>query len=154
LELQKIQFSTTLLQNESRIHGVYFEPTSKKDVINNFLVVYRNSMDVHKLTTKLNTLKDHEGSEPICITYNDCHIHINKGKAIFDMEYVTSLAPIELAINDAINFFKLYKEYLLKYENCEIRGLIPYSKLNTHKIVKNGFSFSKLLSLIGLTRSS
>jgi hypothetical protein len=46
-------------------------------------------------------------------------------KVVFDMEFVTNLEPIELGISDTIELFKLYKEYLKRYENREIPGLEP-----------------------------
>jgi hypothetical protein len=130
MELKNIQFRTTVLQNNRRHHGVYFEPHEKQNVINNFLITYSNSKSVQKLISDLQNAKQHKISNPKYIGIDESHIFADENKAVFDMELVTDLKPVEIGISDAIEFFKLYKEYLKRYENSEIPGLEPVGKFD------------------------
>lgn len=112
-----IQFRTTVLQNNSRHHGVYFEPEEKLNVINNFLTTYSNSKSVQKLISELQEAKQHKISNSKYIGINESHIYANESKVLFDMELVTNLEPVEIGISDTIEFFKRNKEYLKRYEN-------------------------------------
>jgi len=130
VELTNIQFRTTVLQNNSRHHNAYFEPREKMNVLNNFLVTYSNSNSVQKLISDLEIAKQHKISNPKYIGIDESHIYADESKAVFDMELVTELKPVEIGISGAIEFFKLYKEYLKKYENSEIPGLQPIGKID------------------------
>lgn len=129
MELKNIQFRTTVLQNNLRHHGAYFEPQEKLNVINNFLITYSNSKSVQKLISELQEAKQHKTSNPKYIGINESHIYADESKVVFDMELVTNLEPVEIGISDTIEFFKLYKEYLKRYKIREIPGLEPVGKI-------------------------
>lgn len=130
MQLKNIQFRTTVLQNNSRHHGVYFEPQEKMNVINYFLITYSNSKSVQKLISELQEAKHYKKSNPKYIGLNESHIYADESKVVFDVELVTNLKPVEIGISDTIEFFKLYKEYLKRYENREIPGLEPVEKID------------------------
>jgi len=84
---------------------------------------------VQNLISELQEAKQHKISNPKYIGINESHIHADESKAVFDMELVTDLEPVEIGISETIEFFKLYKEYLKRYENREIPGLEPLEKI-------------------------
>jgi len=129
LELRNIQFRTTVLENNSRHHGVYLEPKDKMAVLNNFLITYRSSNSVQILITELEAALQYEKPNTREITIDESHIYANNSIARFDMQLVTQLEPVEIEIYSAIEFFRLYKEYLKKYENKKIPGLLPETEL-------------------------
>jgi len=133
LELNNIQFRTTVFQNNSRHHGVYFEPGEKMRVINQFLITYRNSESVQKLLIELIDGNNYLNGKKKHIEVDESHIYITNSKAIFDMELVTELKPIEFQLDDAIELFEKYKKYLIKYEEGKIPGLLPISKIKNDK---------------------
>jgi hypothetical protein len=87
VELKNIQFRTTVLQNNSRHHGVYFEPQEKLNVINNFLITYSNSKSVQKLISELQAAKQHTISNPKYIGINESHIYADESKYLFINKY-------------------------------------------------------------------
>lgn len=117
LELKNIKFKTTVYRRNSKVHSVDLEPQIKMQVLNNFLVTYRNLNSVEGLLTELEAALQLEKPGTREITVNESHIYADKHKAIFDMEVVTQLKPIEIEIHSAIEFFRMYKQYLQKYEN-------------------------------------
>lgn len=122
MKIKNIQFRTTVLQSNSRQHGVYFEPKEKMGVINQFMITYSNSKSVRKLLDELK-----EGKEYIGI--DESHIYISNSKVIFDMKLVTELEPVEIQLEDAIEMFEMYNDYLIKYESSKIPGLLSEEKI-------------------------
>lgn len=135
MELTRINFRTTVFENNSRIHSVYFEPTGLIPQLNSVLVEYRNSKMVEVLISEMKSGLSLMNGDLIETGSNETFIRIYNHEVIFDMEYVTELQPMKLMIKSAIDLFEKYLVYLIKYENGHIPGLIPAEKLNEWRLV-------------------
>lgn len=127
---RNIQFRTTVLENNSRFHSVYFEPKNQSEIINYFLIEYSNSSSVNNLLLDLESAKSIQPENPKYIGRNEAHIYCDSIKARFDVQLISSQEPIELELDFAIYLFNRYKNYLEDYENYRIPGLTPIDKLS------------------------
>lgn len=98
-------------------------------VLNSFFSTYNTSNSVQQLITELKAALQYAKPDLRQITINESHIYIDSTKATFDMKEVTQIEPAEIEIYSAIEFFSLYKDYLKRYENSNIPGLMPASEL-------------------------
>ena len=126
--IKNIQFRTTVFENESRYHGVYFDPQDKMSVINQFLITYPNWSSVNNLVSDLLLAEKLEPHTPKHIGKDESHIYADREKVVFDNRLITEMEPVTLTLKDTIRLFTLYGSYLERYENCRIRGLQPISK--------------------------
>ncbi len=116
VRIRNIIFNTKEFANNSRYNSVTFEPKEKVNLMNHFLITYSTAGSVRALLSDLESAKRFDKSKSKYIGINESHIYADKEKVVFDMELVTELKPIELDLNDAIGFFSLYYDYLVKSE--------------------------------------
>lgn len=130
--IKNLSFRFTVFENGWMYPSFWFAPEDLCKVICGWAMEYRTSESVNKLIEDISRLNTFSLPNNETITSNENHIYIReKDQVTFDMEFVTELKPVTIPIADAIYLFERYREWLYKYENCKIPGLIPRNKLDT-----------------------
>ncbi|WP_236979433.1 hypothetical protein [Membranihabitans maritimus] len=118
----------------------WFEPSNWSKVLSGWALEYTTVENVNRLLGEIKQLSNRELTKNAMITSNESHIYIQeRDEVTFDMELVTELKPVTLPIEDTLFLFRKYRDWLERYENCQIPGLIPESKLDTWSCVPNEY---------------
>lgn len=111
---------------------IWFQPETISRVITCFTIEYRTAEKVKSLLQNLKLLNEFPLPNNESLTSNDSHIYIReRDQVTFDVEYVTELKPVTLHLNDVLYLFEKYRDFLHRYETCQIPGLIPCEKLGS-----------------------
>lgn len=131
--IKNLSFRFTVFDNGMIYPSMWFLPEEISNVLNYWSNQYTTSQSVLQLINEIQSLNNLPLPNNEIITHNENHIYIKeKEQLIFDVEYISGLKPIVISLSDSIYLFQRYYDWLLKYENCKIPGLIPKSLHNTH----------------------
>ena len=133
------RFGITALPNSTNHHlQLYCTIPEVGGVLRGF-VLYFNTID--KITNAERVLLNKELHNHD-LGANDHSITIKNDSVVFDFYFSDSMPfkesyPLKLTFNEFQNFLNSAKQTLIKYEACEIPGILPTSKFEKWTIVNN-----------------
>src|SRR5690606_26991531 len=111
--IKNISFRFTVFDNGWMYPSFWFAPEELSNVISGWAMEYRTFESVAKLIDDIKNLNKIALPNNEHLTSNESHIYIkNKDQVTFDTEYVTGLKPVTIPIDEALNLFEQYKDWL------------------------------------------
>ena len=131
-------FYLTINDRGHHATAFWFEPEETKELLLYYNSFMQNSKRVNLLINKIKEQSQlEEPSEDL--GENETSIIIKDGMAVLNAEYISGIPETKVALVDLVNFLNLYHKWLLKYESCQIHGIIPQSNLDTWSCVPNEY---------------
>lgn len=131
-------FYITINDRGHHTTAFWFEPEEIKELLLYYNSFMQSSKRVNVLINKIKEQSDLEyPSEDL--GENETSLMIKGGMAVLNAEYISGIPETKIDIIYLVDFLNLYHEWLLKYESCQIPGIIPKSKLATWSCVPNEY---------------
>lgn len=139
-----VNFGISIIQhNAIRGIGCYTYPPYIGQILNRFMYIFSSLEKVESSINRINRVLDQNDRDNL--GDNDFSVEINKDFVTFDLHWDKSDDPLEpyyplkIPSEEFLHFLFELRDFIVKYESCQIPGIIPESKLDSWVAVPKEF---------------
>lgn len=132
--LENINFTICIIDNGNRYTTITCYPSEYR-CLSNLLRIYQSRDRIVELINRIRNYAKYK-KPSIDLGENDYSLVVTGDKTIYEFT-AGDFEPIHLETSKVIELFEKYLIWLDRYENCELPGVIPESKLETWSCVPN-----------------
>jgi hypothetical protein len=116
-------------------------------ILSVFLNDFKSEQEIENALEKIKYYRNHIVSNPDDIFENEYSLRVYRPKSVSKITVPDAL-PTELETDLVIEFITKYLKFFKKFENCEVLGVLPESKLESWVCVPKQYVKKAYLSLL------